>query len=230
MEKVRAQIYDVPRDTPGEIIVGLNDRRPELHDVYRLDIHTGERKLIRKNDDNVAGWVTDLKGNLRLGLRITDTGGTEFLEINGETLKPIYGVSAEESASPYRFTPDGGKFYLITNKGASTDRMQLELFDLKTGKTSLVDRDPENAVDLTDALFSEVTDELLATVYISDLKRVYPKQKKFANDWAALRAALPKGELGITSLTADENVWLVSASGDVDPGSVYVFDRRTGKA
>ncbi|MBP1654611.1 MAG: dipeptidyl aminopeptidase family, partial [Bacteroidetes bacterium] len=62
MEKVRAQIYDVPRDTPGEIIVGLNDRRADLHDVYRLNIHTGERKLIRKNDDNVAGWVTDLKG------------------------------------------------------------------------------------------------------------------------------------------------------------------------
>ncbi len=230
MEKVRAQIYDVPRDAPGEIIVGLNDRRAELHDVYRLNIHTGERKLIRKNDDNVAGWVTDLKGDLRLGLRITDTGGTEFLRIDGETLKPIYEVSAEESASPYRFTPDGEKFYLVTNKGAAADKMQLELFDLKTGKTSLVDKDPDNAVDLTDALFSEVTDELLATFYVSDLKRVYPKEKKFANDWAKLRAALPDRELGITSLTADENVWLVSASGDVDPGSVYLFDRRTGKA
>jgi len=229
MEKVRAQIYDVPRTTPGEIIVGLNDRRPDLHDVYRLDIRTGDRKLIRKNDDNVAGWITDLKGELRLGLRITQTGGTEFLRIDGESLTPIYEVTAEESASPYRFAPTGEKFYLVTNKGAAADKAQLQLFDLKTGATTLVDKDPEDAVDLHDALFSEVTDELLATSYVSDRERVYPKQDQFAADYAKLRTALPDGELNITSRTADENIWLVSSSSDIDPGSVYVYDCRTGK-
>lgn len=230
MEKVRAIIYDLPRKTPAEIVIGLNDRRADLHDVYRLNIRTGERTLVRKNEENVVGWVTDLKGDLRLGLRITDKGGTEFLRIDGDALTPIYEVTAEESALPAQFAPDGEKFYLITNKGVATDKAQLELFDLKTGTTSLVDKDPEDAVDIQDALFSEVTDELLATIYVSDVKRVYPKEKSFAADWAKLRAALPDGELSITSMTADENTWLVSVSRDVDPGSVYVFDRRTGKA
>ena len=230
MERVRAMIYAVPRSTPGEIIVGLNDRRADLHDAYRIDIRTGERTLLRKNDDNVAEWVTDLKGNLRLGVRTTATGGTELLRINKETLTPIYEVSAEENVFPYRFTPEGSKFYFATNRGASTDKLQLELFDLKTRHSSLVDKDPEDAVDLGDVLFSEVTDELLATFYVSDRQRVYAKNKSFAADWAKLRRVLSHGELSITSVTADENIWLVSVSSDVDPGSVHVFDRRTGRA
>jgi dipeptidyl aminopeptidase/acylaminoacyl peptidase len=230
MEKVRARIIDVPRGTPGEIIVGLNDRKAELHDVYRLNIHTGERTLIRKNEDNVAGWMTDLKGRLRLGLRVSQTGGTEILRIDGDSLVAIYDVTAEESTAPLRFTPDGEKFYLMTNKSAAVDKAQLQLFDLKTGTTTLVDRDPDDAVDLGDALFSEVSDELLATVYVGDRDRVYPKQAAFAADYAKLRAALPDGELEILSRTADESIWVVSASSDVDPGSVHVFDRRTGTA
>ena len=59
-EKVRAMIIDVPKITPNEIIVGLNDRNPQLHDVYRINLSTGERTLVRKNEENIAGWQTDL--------------------------------------------------------------------------------------------------------------------------------------------------------------------------
>lgn len=229
MEKVRAMIIDVPKKTPHEILIGLNDRRADLHDVYRLNIITGERTLIRKNDENVAGWIADLDGNLRLGVRVNTAGGTEILRVDPDTLVVIYSVNAEESASPVRFTPDGKKFYLVTNKGEKLDKVQLELFDPASGKSTLVDKDPLNEVDLADALFSDVTNELLATVYIGDRTRVYPKNRRFADDWAKLKKALPDGEISLGSMTADENVWVVAVSSDVDPGSRYLYDRRTGK-
>ena len=230
LEKVRAMIIDVPKDTPDEIIVGLNDRNPQLHDVYRLNLTTGERILIRKNEENVAGWTTDLKGNLRLGIRQTSDGGTEILNLDGNKLTSIYSVSSVESASPLRFLPDGKSFYLITNKGKNLDKTELQLFDLKTGKTKSIERDPKNEVDFGGAIFSDLTNELLATYYLGDRVRIYPKQKQFANDYETMKKALPEGELGLVSLTEDENTWLVSVSRDVDPGSVYVFDRKTGKA
>ncbi|HWP82875.1 MAG TPA: alpha/beta fold hydrolase [Bacteroidota bacterium] len=229
MEKVRAMIIAVPRKTPNEIVIGLNDRRPELHDVYRLNLATGERTLLRKNDENVAGWVTDLDGNLRLGVRVTSTGGTEILRVEGDTLIQIYEVTAEESCSPVRFTPDGKKFYLQTNKG-EIDKTQLELFDLATGKTTLVDKDPLNEVDFSGALFSDITNELLATFYVGDRVRVYPKQKKFGEDWEKMKKALPDGEISIAGSTDDESLFVVSVSRDVDPGSRYLYDRKTGKA
>ena len=230
LEKVRAVIIDVPRKTPNEILIGLNDRKAELHDVYRLNIATGERMLIRKNDENVAGWTTDLDGTLRLGVRVTATGGTEILRVEKDSLVSIYSVTADETCGPSQFTPDGKKFYLVTNKGIKLDKIQFELFDLATGKTTLVDKDPRNEVDFAGALFSDVTNELLATFYVGDRVRLYPKQKNFADDYARLKKALPDGEISLGNMTADENVWIVAVSSDVDPGSRYIYDRRTGKA
>lgn len=230
MEKVRAMIIDVPKDTPNEIVVGLNDRNPQLHDVYRLNLTTGERTLIRKNDENIAGWATDLKGNLRLGIRQTSDGGTEILSLDGNKLTSVYSVSSVESASPLRFLPNGKSFYMTTNKGKSLDKTELQLFDLKTGKTKSVESDPKNEVDFGGAIFSDLTNELQATYYVGDRVRMYPKQKQFAKDYDAMKEALPEGELSLLSMTDDENTWLISVSRDVDPGSVYIFERTTGKA
>lgn len=230
LEKVRATLIDVPRNTPGEILIGLNDRRTDLHDVYRLTLSTGAKKLLWKNEQNVVGWQTDLKGALRLGLRQTPDGGMEILRVDRDSLVRIYAVNEQEQCSPLRFTPDGNSFYLATNKGAATDRMQLELFDLKTGTTALVEKDPENEVDFSTAIFSDVTNELLATVYSGDRQRVYPKQDQFARDWEQMKKVLPPGELSFGSSTLDETISLVGVSSDVDPGSRYLFDRTTGKA
>jgi dipeptidyl aminopeptidase/acylaminoacyl peptidase len=227
--KVRAEIIDVPKNTPNEIIVGLNDRRSDLHDAYRLNIVTGERVLLRKNDDNIAGWVTDLTGALRLGIRQTPSGGTEILRLDNEALSTIYSVSADETCLPVRFSKDGKTFYLQTDKG-SIDKSQLEIFDLTTGLTTLVEKDPKDEVDFERALFSDVTDELLATLYVGDRVRVYPKQKQFAEDYARMIRALPDGEVSISNMTADESVWMVAVYGDVDPGSRYLYYRKTGKA
>ena len=228
-EKIRAMIVDVPRSKPNEIIVGLNDRDPSLHDVYKIDLTTGERTLIRENKDNIAGWMTDLNGDLRLGIRQTNDGGTEILKLHDTSFTSIYSVTADESVDPIRFTPDGNSFYLETNKGDQLDKTQLEIYDLTSGTTKLVEKDPKNEVDFGSAVFSDVTNELLATVYRGDVIRVYPKEKKFAKSYEQLKKQFPNGNLGLVSTTKDESLWLINVSSDVDPGSTYLFDRKTGK-
>ncbi len=207
----------------------MNDRDASLHDVYRLNLITGERTLVRKNNDNMAAWYFDLDGNLKLGLRTTEDGGTEILKVDGDKLEQIYKVNNEESAGPDRFTKDGKSFYMETNKG-DIDKTELVLFDLKTSKTKLIDKDPLNEVDIDGALFSDKTNEILATFYTGEKRRVYPKQSAFAADYKKLEKALPGGNIFIKSMTADENLWLVGVTKDVDPGSTYLFDRQTGKA
>jgi len=230
LDNVRAMIYDVPKHSPNEIYIGLNDRNPQLHDVYKLNLTTGEKTLIRKNDDNVAGWVFDLQSNLKLGIRQTSDGGTEILKVNGDKLDQIYVVNNEESAAPIRFMPDGNSFYMISNKGEKADKLELLQFDLKSGKTKFIEKDPKNEVDFGDVIFSDVTKELIATVYVGDETRIYFKNKTWEKDYNKLKSLLPKGEIGISSTSADETIWLVSVSRDVDPGSVYLFDRTKGTA
>src|SRR5262249_16182096 len=75
-DNVQAQIYAVSKRDPKHILIGLNDRDASLHDVYRLNLSTGKRELLFKNDQNVATWVCDLEGKLRAPERVTTDGGT----------------------------------------------------------------------------------------------------------------------------------------------------------
>ncbi|MEE8155099.1 MAG: hypothetical protein V3T53_09135, partial [Phycisphaerales bacterium] len=76
--KVTARIQRVSHKSPYEILVGLNDRDPARHDIYRLSIATGERTLVQRND-GFLGFLTDDEYDVRLAARLTPDGGSELL-------------------------------------------------------------------------------------------------------------------------------------------------------
>ncbi|MBK1734659.1 S9 family peptidase [Halorhodospira abdelmalekii] len=220
---VRAFIYHLPRQQPDVLFVGLNERDPRFHDVYRVDIASGERELIARNDDQIEGWHFH-EGELRKAVRTTATGGTEILAVTEDGFERVYHCEFEESCRLSRFHPDGQRFYLRTNAGADRDITELVLFDPQSGKSERVHVDPKGEVDLGHALFSEVDDRLLATFYEGDKQRIYPHDEAFAAQLEWLRAELGSDNLHWTSRTADERLWTVARSSDVDPGTVYLAD------
>ncbi len=58
--------YEVPRNEPDAIYIGLNNRDARWHDLYKLRISSGERQLIRENTDRLDGYQFDNAGKLRL--------------------------------------------------------------------------------------------------------------------------------------------------------------------
>ena len=224
VEGATARVYAIPEETPNQIVIGLNDRDPRFHDAYRLDLTTGDRTLLAENDGSVVNWIVDLEGNIRLAYRQSQENGHEILKVENGELTPLYTCALEETCTPLRFHPDGQQVYLQTNQ--ETDLVQLELLDIDTGETELVEADPEGEVDFEGALFSRATDELVATYYTGDRRRIYVKQETWAADLAFLEQQLPEGELSIASVTSDDELALVSLSSDVNPGAMYLFDRR----
>src|SRR5829696_9392578 len=67
-EKVRAQIIDRLERNENEILVGLNKRNPQIFDVYRINVNTGEMNMIAENPGNYTGWATDWDGKLRIAI------------------------------------------------------------------------------------------------------------------------------------------------------------------
>jgi dipeptidyl aminopeptidase/acylaminoacyl peptidase len=224
-ENVQARIYAVPEATPDKIIIGLNDRDPQVHDVYRVDLNTAERELIIQNTESIADWQMDLQGNLRLAVKVGPEGGTHVLRVDGQTLTDVYSCSSEETCGPVRFHKDGQRVYMITNKGEDVDLARLILFNPETGEEGLVESDPENQVDLGGVVFSDATEELVATAYVGDRVRIYPKTDEVAHTLEVLREKLPEGELSLGSSTEDERLVLVAVTRDVDPGSMYLYNQ-----
>ena len=224
----RAQILSVPKADPDTIYVGLNDRDAAWHDVYTVKISTGERTLIRKNTERIAGWVFDKKANLRLAVRTTEKGDTEILRVDPTRFVKVYECTVFESAGPVAFHKDGKQVYLETNKG-KRNLAELVLFDPATGEEKKLESDPKNRVDFGSAIFSDLTDELLATTYEDERTRIYWKNKAWEADYKLLQKKLPGREIGLGSMTTDEQLVMVTAYSDRDPGTRYLFDRRTKK-
>jgi dipeptidyl aminopeptidase/acylaminoacyl peptidase len=225
---IQARIFSVPEATPDKMIVGINDRDLQVHDVYRIDLNTGERELVLENSESVAGWSTDLAGNVRLGVKIGSDGGTQILRVDRAALTEVYSCSNEESCGPVRFHPDGERVYMVTNKGDDVDLARLILFNPETGAEEFVESDPEKRVDFGGAEFSDVTDEIIATYYVGDTIRIYPKTKEAEHDLELLRNKLPEGAISLGSSTEDESLVIVRVARDVDPGSTYLYNRETG--
>ena len=168
---VRAEIFQVSKVDPDIMFVGLNDRDAAWHDAYRLRISTGERTLVRKNTDRIAGWEFDLKDQLRLALRTTDKGETEVLRVDENAFTKIYECGVFETCGTVRFHKDGQRVYMQTNKGDS-DLTRLTLFDVASGKEEVVESDPEGPRRFREPDFSDVTDELIGTTYNDERVRI----------------------------------------------------------
>ena len=81
-------------------------------------------------------------------------------------------------------------------------------------------------VDFGNAIFSDLTDELVAT----DLRRradphLLPRQGLRGGLRAGRAEAARHATIAFVSSTADEQLWLISASSDREPGERYLFDR-----
>ena len=225
LKGVRVILYGAPKSDPDIVYIGLNDRDKAWHDLYKLQISTGEKTLLRKNTDRIVGWDFDLKGKLRLAERSADNGDTEILRVDADKLEKIYSCSVFETCATLHFLPDSSRVYIETNKDA--DLIQLALLDPATGKTETVESDPLGKVDFAGALFSEASDELVETWYIHDRVKTYYKDKAFGADVHWLEHKFTGEEVMLVSRTRDERYWLFTAHSDTEPGQTLLFDRKT---
>jgi dipeptidyl aminopeptidase/acylaminoacyl peptidase len=228
LKGVRAVFYHVPPTDPDAVYVGLNDRDQAWPDLYKVKLSTGERTLLRRNTDRIVGWHFDLKDALRLATRGGENGDQEVLRVDEAGVRRIASCGIFETCEPVRFHKDGRRVYVMTNHGPGLDRVQLSLVDVASGQEERVESDPENKVDLAGPIFSDVTQELIATRYVDDKPRWYWRDESFAAVYEDLVQKLPGREISLLSSTQDERLYLVSARGDVEPGETYLFDRASG--
>ncbi len=64
-------------------LVGINDRDPARHDLYRLDLESGALELVEKNE-RFAGFVADPSLAPRLAFAVTPLGGIDVLRSAGD--------------------------------------------------------------------------------------------------------------------------------------------------
>ena len=87
---MQARLQEISPSSRTKILVAINHRNVQLHDIYRLNIRTGELTLFRQNDGFMA-FLTDDAFRLRGAMRMTPDGGLEIYQPAGDECRSIVG-------------------------------------------------------------------------------------------------------------------------------------------
>ncbi len=221
-QDVHANIDKISRHIPDEIILSLNERRPEFHDLYRLNILTGERTLLFQNDE-YAGIITDDRYNIRFALKVLSDGGVSFLQHVGDAWEEFITVNAEDANNTniVEFDASGKILYILDSRHADTT--ELVLYNLETGERNVVYQDMQ--ADVSGVMLHPIHKTLQAVTATYDRKRWTFFEDKIRQDMEHLRS-LKDAEVEIVSRTQDDQLWIVAYLSDDAPVQYYLFDRR----
>ncbi|MFC1543466.1 S9 family peptidase [Candidatus Neomarinimicrobiota bacterium] len=224
-DEVQTRLIDDLEDIPEEMLIGLNKRDPRLHDVYRVNVETGDLELLAENPGNISGWITDHEGKLRAA--ITSDGVMEsilYRETEEEEFKTIATTSFKETLAPLFFTFDNRNLYVASNRGRDKDAIYT--FDVSTAEEDeLIFEHPE--VDVTNLIYSRLRKVITGVSYTTDMTEYH----FFDEDREALQRRLEsllKGvEVRVVDFSRDEAKCLVGTFSDKTRGSYYFYDRDT---
>lgn len=222
---VHAHIHDLVLDHPGVAAIAINDRDKAWHDIYRIDIRTGERELIVENMQELASIVLDRQLRPRLATKSRPEGGSSVFRFDGTALEQIRLVDHEDdlTTSVNGFTRDGKTLYVISSVGR--DKAALLAMDWETGTEKVLAAHPK--ADISRILSNPETD-VVEAAGAEHLKVDWiPLNERVADDLKRLHGLLP-GNVDIADRTQDDTRWIVVSSAAESPSTYHLYERNKG--
>ncbi len=224
-DNVQTQLIAGEKKFPTEILVGLNRDNPQLHDVYRLDLTTGELTKEVENPGFV-GWVADSQLVVRAGVAPQPDGGLVLMVRggDGDEWRSLLSIDAEDAltSGPVAFSEDGTSMLVMSSVGTNTGR--LVRLNLATGDAEVLAEDPE--ADVTGIRLHPDTREPQIVTFLKDRSEYRVLDPDVADDLAAIRALHP-GDPSFDDADDTDATWLIRFTTDTGAVPFFSYDRET---
>ena len=227
-EGVRTELVAAEKKFPDEILIGLNRDNPQLHDVYRLSLTTGELAKEVSNPGFI-GWVADSQLAVRAGIAPQPDGSFVVMirDSTGADWRPLLTVPAADAltSGPLAFSEDGATLLAESSVGADTGR--LVRFDLASGAEQVLAADPES--DVAGVRLHPDTREPQLVTFLKDRLEYQVLDPALQADLDAIRALHP-GDPMLADHDDSDQTWLVAFNHDTGSTAYFSYDRpsRTG--
>jgi dipeptidyl aminopeptidase/acylaminoacyl peptidase len=226
LEKVRAEIVGLSHERPDVALIALNDRTPEYHDLYEINIASGERKLVERNDREFAGYLEDLQLRPRLAVKTLEDGGGEIYRNTGKGWESLLKYGRDDSLTTRPLVVEEGGTTALMLSSIGRDKAALVRVDLNSGKQTIVGQSDQ--ADVSDVWLDPKTrkPQAFAVEYLTT--QIDPLIPAVAHDVDKLKAALgPQFE--IVSRTLDDTRWVVAVDDPTHVVTSYLYERGSGK-
>ena len=212
---------------PNEALVALNARDPQLFDLHRVDLQTGESSLEAENPGNYVGWLTDHDFRVRGATAAMPDGGFELLlsKTAGEGFESFLTWGPHDNGGAHGFTPDGQGLYI--EDSLESDTTQVYSIDLESGKKKVLAHDKR--VDAGPVMRHPEKHHVQAVGFALHQLEWKILDDSINHDFEAL-GDVCEGEMSIVSRDFNDRHWLVAYTGDAEPVRYYSWDRETREA
>jgi dipeptidyl aminopeptidase/acylaminoacyl peptidase len=246
---IRAQNLLTSLARPSEILVGLNLRKRDLFDMYRVDLAAGAVRLDTENPGDVLSWATDPDFVIRAAtafdpktaettLRVRDSAGSPWRRIASWAFEESTMFGQFNGGSVVAdFAPDGKSLYVASSTGFETAR--LVRMDAASGRElEMLASDPK----------SDVAQDFTAATEIRPAVLVHPRthayqaaafeylrpEWKFRDaeveaDFARLAREHPGFLIPVSRDSADSR-WVIAAISANATQRFFLYDRGTKSA
>lgn len=231
-QQIQDKVVDWLPEDGRHVLLQLNTGSADYPGVFRVNIESGERKIVQTPERLVRSWLTDAQHRVRIGIREND-GQFEVLHRapEGGPWRTLwsYGLLSGDEVEPLGFDTNPDILFIAAPYEGRKAVFSVDLRDPQlTRRLHLAHREQ----DLEGHLFrSPISGEIVGfqgngsggaalTAFwdpeLDDLSR-------------QIDAALPRRHNALMALSRDELRYLIHSSGNGIPGQFYLGDRKTGR-
>lgn len=227
IKNVQAKIIATSYQFPCEILIGLNNRRSEFHDLYLLNIDNGTLKLIYKNNF-FTDFICDEFLMPKIGIEFTQSSKKIVYTLNNKFVKKkILIIEPEDiiTTLPISLNKTSNTLYILNSIGRNTTA--LTSMNIANHKSTIIAKNDK--ADIRDVMIHP-TDRTIEAYYVTHEKTdLFVIDNKIKEDVNYLKQ-IAEGDLEIISRSLDNKTWIIKYTTDIKPPHYYYYDRNHKKA
>ncbi len=229
---VIARLEKLSPEMPEQALVAINDRDPQVHDLWSINLRDGKRELVIEGTGFRKIHV-DAQYNPRVAEKLNPDGTLALLrrtndrqwaplrtfEIDHANTQRAAGAGVQGVVGVDRA---GEHLYLVDN--AARDKSILLSVDLATGEQTVLAEDMEADIRPT-AIVDRLTGDVLGASAQFDRLRRHLIDASIRDDFAHLEQHF-SAPVGVIGISAQDDAWLVIPF-DGGPVHYHVYQRAT---
>lgn len=218
---VKAQVIKISHKIPREIVIGLNRRVPEFHDIFRVDILSGSIDLIEQNDRFLDVTVDD-EYRVRLATQVMPDGSAQiFTRSRDGEWKTWQTVPAEDvMTTVIKGFDEAGRVIFLDSRDRNTSAVVV--YDPDGGKNQVLAENP--MADVENVVCHPTDRHIQAVSFVYQLRSWQVLDPQVEPDFLRL-GGLSDGEFEIASKSVNDQLWIVRYVVDDGPARFYLYDR-----
>ncbi len=223
-------VVDFLPDDPEHILMSYGRDDPFKPGVHKVSLKTNRKQQIKGGTFAIQNWITDLRGQVRVGSGRLEKSGQWHMEIrdtNGNKWRDVKEYPGIDAGTPVLgFTENPDEMVIGSYNGKNTLGIYVYNLAMKKISRKLFHDDKYDADDI---IISADGKRLIGVRYTGDtVHNVYFDARAKAR-MEKITNALNGYQIHIIETTPDDRITLFKASAPDVPPALYIYNSGTGK-